>query len=173
MRSGVHNCSVAVNPSMSQFRRPRFSPGRRVLTSIWRAEQIERLPDPLGRKLGQGVRNRLARRWGVFVHRSARIGDIWLPHPVGIVIGAGCLIEDGVIIYQNVTLGRTDEARLGYPVCRKGVRLFAGSVVLGDVELGENAVVGANSVVLSDVAAGSVVVGAPARARQREPRELS
>jgi len=86
-----------------------------------------------------------------------------LPHPIGIVVGDDVEIGSNVRIRQNVTLGRRspDESE-GYPNIADNVSIGAGSVVLGDIDLGEGCIVGANSVVLKDVSAQSTVVGAPA-----------
>ncbi|MED5411733.1 MAG: serine O-acetyltransferase, partial [Pseudomonadota bacterium] len=51
-----------------------------------------------------------------------------------------------------------------HPKIRSGVLISAGAKVLGNIEIGEGAKIGAGSVVLSDVAAHTTVVGVPARA---------
>jgi len=86
-----------------------------------------------------------------------------LPHPVGIVIGHDVEVGQNVRIQQNVTLGRPEPNReAGYPTVGNNVRIGAGSAVLGDIELGDGSVVGANSVVLEDVPSNVTVVGSPA-----------
>lgn len=86
-----------------------------------------------------------------------------LPHPVGIVIGHDVDIGSNVRIQQNVTLGRrSPDPSEGYPTLADDVRIGAGAVVLGDIELGQGCIVGANSVVLDDVNPHTTVVGAPA-----------
>lgn len=82
-----------------------------------------------------------------------------LVHPVGIVANATAEIGDRVQINQNVTVGMDSE---GAPKIRDGVTIFSGAVILGDVTVGEEAVIGANAVVLDDVEPGATVVGAPA-----------
>ena len=81
----------------------------------------------------------------------------------GIVIGSEVVIGADVTIYQNVTLGRAHADEGSNPVIKDGVTLYAGAMVIGAVTIGAGAVVGANSVVRNDVAAGTTVVGAPAR----------
>lgn len=112
--------------------------------------------------MAQLLTYRLA-RWGVYVHHDADVGQVSLPHPTGIVIGAGVVIEDGVAIWQNVTLGAAKLGGRSYPTIRKGAKIYAGVVIVGAVEVGEGAIVGANSVVLRDVTAGETVAGSPAR----------
>lgn len=86
-----------------------------------------------------------------------------LPHPVGIVVGHGVEVGSSVRIRQNVTLGRREpDSAAGYPTIADDVSLGAGSVILGDIDLAEGCVVGANSVVLDDVSANSTVAGIPA-----------
>jgi serine O-acetyltransferase len=105
------------------------------------------------------------------VSPKAAIGArIVLPHPFGIVIGEDVCIEDGVTVYQYVTLGshgRRGVARQ-YPLIRTKAKLFSGVVVAGGVTVGEGAVVGANSVVLSDIPDYACAVGAPARVLTHE-----
>ena len=91
--------------------------------------------------------------------------SVRLPHPVGIVIGAGAVIENDAWVFQGVTIGshgRNGEDKTYPRICR-GARIFAGAKVIGGVRVGVDAVVGANSVVLADVPDGTTAVGVPAR----------
>ena len=97
-------------------------------------------------------------------------GGIALPHPKGIVIGKGVVIRKGATIYHHVTIGtRSGHGQEEkYPVLGTGVKVFAGAVIAGGVTVGENAVIGANAVVLQDVPANATAVGAPARLLERK-----
>ena len=86
-----------------------------------------------------------------------------LPHPIGIVIGHDAEVGANVRIQQHVTLGRpVPEESAGYPTVQDDVVIGTGATVLGDITIGEGATIGANSVVLDDVAPGSTVAGSPA-----------
>lgn len=103
--------------------------------------------------------------FGVDIHPAARIGcGILLDHATSFVVGETAVIEDDVSILHEVTLGGTGkECGDRHPVVRTGVLLGAGAKVLGRVEIGEGAKVGAGSVVLADVPPHTTVAGVPAQ----------
>lgn len=86
------------------------------------------------------------------------------PHPIGIVIGSNVKMGMDCQIYQNVTLGGGDG---GYPELGRNVTVFANAVLVGPIKIGDNAVIGANSVVLTDVEENTTVAGTPARVVSR------
>ena len=83
------------------------------------------------------------------------------------MIGETATIGDNVTIYQNVTLGGTNPTNgvngKRHPTLRDGVVIGSGAQVLGPIEVGAGARVGANAVVTKDVAPETTVVGIPAR----------
>ena len=83
-----------------------------------------------------------------------------LLHGVGIVINADTAIGANVTIMQGVTIGGTQR---GIPIIEDDVIVCANATVLGNVRLGQGAVVGAGAVVLKDVPANCNVAGNPAR----------
>ncbi|MFD2257550.1 serine O-acetyltransferase [Luteolibacter algae] len=98
------------------------------------------------------------------IHPAARIGcGILLDHATSFVVGETAIIEDDVSILHEVTLGGTGkETGDRHPVIRSGVLIGAGSKILGRVEIGTQAKVGAGSVVLNDVPPHTTVAGVPA-----------
>jgi serine O-acetyltransferase len=89
-----------------------------------------------------------------------------LPHPTGIVVGHGAVIGRDCTILQNVTIGEKfadGRAPHEYPQIGDRVVVGAGAIILGNVKIGSDSSIAANSVVLSDVPEGSVVAGSPAR----------
>ncbi|GGI39759.1 serine O-acetyltransferase [Mammaliicoccus stepanovicii] len=102
---------------------------------------------------------------GVEIHPGATIGKrLFIDHGMGIVIGETCNIGNNVTIYQGVTLGGTGKERgKRHPDIGDNVLIAAGAKVLGNIEVGSNVNIGANSVVLKDVPDYSTVVGIPGR----------
>jgi serine O-acetyltransferase len=89
---------------------------------------------------------------------------IMLDHGNGLVIGETAVVEDDVSILQNVTLGGTGkETGDRHPKIRRGVMIGAGAKILGNIEIGTGAKIGAGSVVVAPVEAYTSVVGIPAR----------
>lgn len=118
-----------------------------------------------GRKsLAYFLQSHTALTFAVDIHPAAKIGKgIMLDHATGIVIGETAVVEDDVSIMQEVTLGGTGkESGDRHPKVRKGVLISAGVKVLGNIEIGEGAKIGAGSVVLKDVPPHTTVVGVPA-----------
>ena len=102
--------------------------------------------------------------FAVDIHPAARIGcGILLDHATSFVVGETAIIEDDVSILHEVTLGGTGkESGDRHPIIRSGVLIGAGAKILGRVEIGTGAKVGAGSVVLNDVAPHKTVAGVPA-----------
>lgn len=105
---------------------------------------------------------------GIEIHPEAKIGkNFFIDHGTGVVIGQTAVIEDNVTIYHGVTLGGV--GRVGqvngkrHPTLKEGSIIGAGAQVLGDITIGANAKVGANSVVSSDIPEGLTAIGIPAR----------
>jgi len=100
----------------------------------------------------------------VSIHPSASIGtQVFLDHATGIVVGAFAVIGDGVTILQNVTIGRKQALPGRSPRIGCGVLLGAGATILGDVNVGDHAKIGAGALVEHDVPSGCTAVGVPAR----------
>ncbi|WP_339428187.1 serine O-acetyltransferase [Pseudomonas sp. RA_105y_Pfl1_P41] len=112
---------------------------------------------------------------GIDINPAAKIGSgILLDHGTGIVIGETAIIEDDVSILQGVTLGGTGKCSGNrHPKVRQGVFIGAGAKILGNIEIGHGAKIGANAVVLNPVPSATTAVGVPARnIRQPHPIPL-
>lgn len=101
----------------------------------------------------------------VDIHPGATIGRrFFIDHGAGVVIGETAEIGNDVTLYHEVTLGGTSLSKgKRHPTLEDGVLIGAGAKILGPVRVGEDANIGANSVVISDVPAGMTVVGIPGR----------
>jgi serine O-acetyltransferase len=98
---------------------------------------------------------------------------LMLAHPAGVTIGNGLVIGNSVTFAGGVTCAARyydhRDVQEFATIC-DGATLGAHAVLVGGVRIGENAVVGANSVVLSDVEDNAIVFGSPARKiSTREP----
>lgn len=135
----------------------------------FQAIQVHRLAHQLwkdGRKdLALFLQSRNSEVFSLDIHPAAQIGQgVMFDHATGIVVGETAVIENNVSIMQSVTLGGTgSEAGDRHPKIRQGVMIGAGAKILGNINIGEGAKVGAGSVVLSDVPAHVTVVGVPAK----------
>ena len=109
-------------------------------------------------------------RWlsGIEIHPGAVVGQrLFIDHGTGVVIGETAIIGDDVTLYHGVTLGGIatglDTGERRHPIIEDRVIIGAGAQVLGPVTVEAGARVGANAVVVKNVAAGVTVVGIPAQ----------
>ena len=130
----------------------------RLAHSLWLAgfSFLARLVAELGRWLS-----------GIEIHPGAKIGQrLFIDHGMGVVIGETAIVGDDVTLYHGVTLGgvavKNTKGRR-HPILENNVIVGAGAQVLGAVTVAAGARVGANAVVVKDVAAGVTVVGIPAQ----------
>ena len=100
---------------------------------------------------------------GIEIHPGAQIGEgFFIDHGMGVVIGETAIIGDDCHLFQGVTLGGTSTRRAKrHPTLQNNVVVGAGAKVIGDVTVGENAKIGASSVVVTNVPPNATVVGVP------------
>lgn len=99
------------------------------------------------------------------IHPGAVIGEgLFIDHGAGLVIGETTEIGNNVTLYQGVTLGGTGKEKgKRHPTIGNNVVISAGAKVLGSFKIGDNAKIGAGSVVLKEVPPNCTVVGVPGR----------
>ncbi|EQC83900.1 serine O-acetyltransferase [Lactococcus cremoris] len=99
------------------------------------------------------------------IHPGAEIAHgVFIDHGSGLVIGETAIVESDVKLYHGVTLGGTGKDKgKRHPTIRQGALISAHSQLLGPIEVGRNARVGASAVVVTDVPAEVTVVGIPAK----------
>jgi serine O-acetyltransferase len=156
----------ATVPDWSREAKPFFAwnPSRSLLASLRSHAEHTRSNQPwhlLMRRVAV-LRHRF---WSVVTGADIPLGSkigggLLLPHPNGVVIHAEAEIGPNCLIFQQVTVGMTDN---GVPSLGGHVDLGAGAKVLGGVHVGNHSRVGANAVVLIDVPVGAVTAGVPAQ----------
>lgn len=111
------------------------------------------------------IQSRVSEVFAVDIHPAAEIGSgVVIDHATGVVIGETAVVGNGVTILHNVTLGGTGKSGGDrHPKIRDGVVIGAGAKILGNIEVGRNARIGAGAVVLKAVPAAATAVGNPAR----------
>src|ERR1700709_2269314 len=102
-------------------------------------------------------------RTGVEIHPGAVLGPgLFIDHATGVVIGETAEVGEDVTIFHGVTLGGTGrETGKRHPTLGDRGGMGAGAKVLGWIKIGGDSRIGANSVVVKEVPASSVVVGVP------------
>lgn len=117
------------------------------------------------RELARFLQSRVSAVLAVDIHPAVPVGSgVFIDHATGLVVGETAVIGNDVSMLHEVTLGGTGKERGDrHPKVRDGVLLCAGAKVLGNVEIGRGAKVGAGSVVLHSVPAGATVAGVPAK----------
>lgn len=132
---------------------------RMLLNPSLHAVVLIRLSNASPRSLHWLWRNILIWKHSIDVSYRPVIGPgLILPHPLGIVIGPEVLIGRNVMLQHNITLG-TKRGTLGSgtPVIEDEVTIFPGSVVIGDITVGQGATIGANSLIDEDVEPHAVI----------------
>ena len=104
------------------------------------------------------------------IHPACTIGRrVFIDHAIGVVIGATAIVEDDVLIYQGVTLGGVSlDKGKRHPTVKSNTVIGSGAKVLGNITIGKNSKIGANSVVVCDVPDNSTAVGVPAKIIKRD-----
>ena len=109
---------------------------------------------------------------GIEIHPAAKIGkNLFIDHGMGVVIGETSEIGNNVTIYHGVTLGGISPAENSleqvdskrHPTIKNNVIIGSGAQVLGPITVGENARIGANTVIIKDVPKYGTMVGNPAK----------
>ncbi len=102
---------------------------------------------------------------GIEIHPGAKIGKgLFIDHGMGVVIGETAEVGDNVTIYHGVTLGGTGKhTGKRHPTIGDNVLIGTGAKVLGPITVGNNAKIGANSVVLHNVPEDATAVGIRAK----------
>ena len=108
---------------------------------------------------------RQALKTGIQINPGASVGEsLYIPHFGGIVVNPSAVIGKNCYLSHNVLIGKVHAGkRIGVPIIGNDVFIGTGAVILGNIKIGDNAAIGANSVVINDVPANTFVAGSPAK----------
>ena len=110
---------------------------------------------------------KMVRLYGIIASPYAEIGKgLRFVHPTSVVIGKHVRAVENLQLYQNVTLGGArlgDVHKANQPTIGNNVTVFCGSAILGNISVGNNVIVAANSTLLKDTPDNAICVGSPAR----------
>jgi len=104
-------------------------------------------------------------RYGIDISRDARIGSgLYIGHFGGIFVPGGAVIGNNCNLSHDVTLAEVARGeRSGCPAIGNNVYIAPGAKIIGHVQIGDDVAVGANAVVVNDIAPHTAVGGIPAR----------
>uniref|UniRef100_A0A7S2SRF1 serine O-acetyltransferase n=1 Tax=Rhizochromulina marina TaxID=1034831 RepID=A0A7S2SRF1_9STRA len=112
------------------------------------------------------LQSRASQVFGADIHPAARLGEgLFLDHATGVVIGATAATGPNCSFLHGVTLGATGKDGGGerHPKLGANVLVGCGASILGNIQIGDNAKIGASSIVLRPIPAGATAVGVPAK----------
>jgi serine O-acetyltransferase len=144
------------------------------LHALW-AHHVSRWLWRHGMRLLARLVSQLARLFtGVEIHPGAEIGRrLFIDHGMGTVIGETAIVGDDVTLYQGVTLGGTGKEKgKRHPTLGNNISIGSGAKLLGNITIGDNCRVGANSVVLRSVPPNSTIVGVPGHIVLRDGKRV-
>lgn len=116
--------------------------------------------------------------YGIEMYSTARIGRrLRIAHQSGIVLHEEAVLGDDCLIRQGVSIGRASNhgegVRAKAPVLGSRVEVGANAVIVGGITIGDDVVIGPNTVVMTNVPSDSIVASPPARVIPRPPRDLA
>lgn len=146
---------VLLRAIICYYRVPKF----RVVTLIRAMQNTDKIA------VKRRYQKKLKLKYMVDVGLNAKIGKgFWVEHYNGLVIGDAVCIGDDCTLYQNVTIGQKKGL---YPHLGNNVTIYPGAIVLGDIKVGDNAIISAGAVVVKDVPKMTMVAGNPASIKKK------
>ena len=124
--------------------------------------------------IARAISQRARHKYGIEIHPGAKIGKcLFIDHGMGVVIGETAEVGDYCTIYHGVTLGGTGKDKgKRHPTVGNNVLISTGAKILGPMRIGDNAKIGANAVVLTEIEPDTTVVGVPGRAVKRAGQKI-
>lgn len=126
----------------------------------------------LVRKIKYGKRNiiirkKLFKQFNIQIGSNTVLGNnLIFPHPFCIVLGEKAVIGDNCTIYHEVTIGKKKgnlDSEEDYPTIGDNVTIFPGTKIFGKINIGDNSIIAANSVVNTNIEPNTIYGGIPAK----------
>ena len=116
------------------------------------------------------ILKKLSYKYGFQIPINTKIGEgLYINHYGPVVINEGAIIGKNFTVSQSVTVGQTNRGkRKGCPVIKDNVFVGAGSVIVGNIVIGNNVLIAPNSYVNTDIPDDSIVTGNPITIVQKE-----
>jgi len=107
----------------------------------------------------------VSNRYTIEIPLKTKIGHgLYISHPFAIAVNKNVVIGNNVNISQSVTIGKKHSGgKAGSPIIGNNVYLGPNSTLIGKILINDGAVIGANSLVLTDVGGNETVAGIPAK----------
>lgn len=147
--SNLHKNFIFLRSLKAFFTSPAFR-----LIVILRIRRFSILPDFL-------FSNYLLDHFAVDINKNANLGKcLRFAHIPGIVIGSGSIIGDNCILFNGILIGQSHGK---YPLIGNNVTICSNASIYGDVKIGDNCIILANSVVTHDIPSNTIAGGIPAK----------
>lgn len=115
--------------------------------------------------------------WGIELPRKLTVGKgLSLYHGHALVLNQGVIIGNNCVLRNSTTIGHKKLADGSHSACPRigsNVDIGANVCIIGDIEIGDNVIIGAGSVVIKNIPANSVAVGNPARILEKKQENIS
>lgn len=98
---------------------------------------------------------------GIDTSPMAQVGQyLFISNPRGVIFAGNCVVGKHLEIHQGVVIGGKNGK---FPTIGNNVTIGSGAHVLGDINVGDDSVIGAMTLVIDDVEPNTIVAGIPAR----------
>lgn len=126
----------------------------------------------LGKLYAKTLYMKILKKYGCVIYPNIKVGKgFFITHPVGIVIGK-CTIGENFMVYNSCTVGVRrygEESEHLTPQIGNNVTLYADSMIIGNVKIGDNITIGAASIAMDDLTDAGTYVGIPAKLKKASP----
>ena len=126
--------------------------------------------NPLAKICAKIKSARIRKKYGVEIGGESSIGKgLYLGHPFDITVNRNVTLGNNINLHKGVTIGRENRGkRKGYPTIGNEVYIGVNSTVVGNIRIGDDVLIAANTFVNCDVPDHSIVIGNPCIIKPKE-----